>query len=345
MKFQTTLLYFLLLSTLSFAQQRDSFKQFKSQLQKQKSAKELVLTKALDYTHDHELYVDDLIDLCSYFPREKMKYKLCLEAYPRIRDKRNFFKVYDVFSSFAYAIKLYHHTQGKAVATPVHEPVVNYPKLKHYHGILNDHCKQPMSKFAFKALMNTASNAPNDQELFSDLKKLTDGNCFSTAQLMKLAQKIGLTSYRMSFLKFAFPGAIDVENYYYTLQLIDSDMEKQRLRLFIDEQIETYSTPEPVDTCHTPPSEFDYILKTIKDERFPKDKLNLAKKQLAKNCFNPSQLRLIIMEFSFDDDKLVLLKYSFDFVDYKDQFYKFRDLLRFINNKKDFDRFLLEHKQ
>lgn len=54
-----------------------------------------------------------LQDACYYLYSDQKKYELCVAAYPNIIDKDHFFKIYDSFSTFSYAIKLYHNTQEK----------------------------------------------------------------------------------------------------------------------------------------------------------------------------------------------------------------------------------------
>ncbi len=54
-----------------------------------------------------------LQDACNYLRTDESKYNLCLYAYPRITDRENFFDIYNSFSSFSYAMKLYHNTQAK----------------------------------------------------------------------------------------------------------------------------------------------------------------------------------------------------------------------------------------
>ena len=48
---------------------------------------------------------------------DQKKYELGVAAYPNIIDKDNFFSIYDSFSKFSWAIKLYHNTQEKQQLT------------------------------------------------------------------------------------------------------------------------------------------------------------------------------------------------------------------------------------
>jgi predicted negative regulator of RcsB-dependent stress response len=52
-----------------------------------------------------------LQDACHYLYSDQKKYELCVSAYQNIIDKDHFFNIYDSFSAFSLAMKLYHNTQ------------------------------------------------------------------------------------------------------------------------------------------------------------------------------------------------------------------------------------------
>jgi len=54
-----------------------------------------------------------LQDACHYLYSDQKKYELCVATFPNIIDKDHFFNIYDSFSKFSFAIKLYHNTQEK----------------------------------------------------------------------------------------------------------------------------------------------------------------------------------------------------------------------------------------
>ncbi|CAL2095640.1 DUF4476 domain-containing protein [Tenacibaculum sp. 190524A02b] len=341
MKLQTTLLLLLFTSFLSFGQKKSNYQSLKLELQKNNSQKEESLKRSINFFNQNTISVNDLLDLCSYFPNDRMKYRVCLNAYPTIIDKENFFEVYDLFQSFSYAIQLYHNTQATQIQS---DQIINYPNHKLYDGLVHNSCKEPMSRFMFKDLVRSLHLSNNDAINLGTLKRLINGHCLSTSQIMKLTQKLDANLNRFSFLKHAFNAVFDIENYYFTEQLIQGRLYKNRLHDFISDKIAYINTNAVNDDCFVEPNEFDYIMRTIKDERFSKQKTILAKQHIEKNCFSIEQLRTIVNDFSFDGDKLKVLKYSFPYIERKDQFYKLRDLLKFTSNRKEFDKFLLSQK-
>ncbi len=340
MKLLTTLLFLFHFSFFSFSQTKTNYKKFKSEIQQKRYSKDLTLNKTMSFLRNNEIYVSELIDICNYFTRESLKYKICLNAYPKIIDKRNFFETYNVFNSFSYAIKLYHNTQGNPISnTPPVHPQINYPNYTSYNGLINNYCNQPMQGYQFKRLMNRIRSSSIS---LLQLKQVLKNNCFSTKQVMILGEKLQFTNNRYDFFVYAFNYTSDVENFFYTKQLISSRLQKQELDNFIRRKIDLIQAASEIDNCYTSTEDFNYILKAIRSEHFSKPKLILVKKQIAKYCLNLQQIRTIANEFPFEGDRLDLLKYSFEYIHKKDSFYTLRDLLKFNSNQKKFDQFLLD---
>lgn len=68
---------------------------------------------AMNYFLTEHSTTIQLQDACHYLYNDQKKYDLCVAAYPNIIDKDHFFNIYDSFSKFSWAIKLYHNTQEK----------------------------------------------------------------------------------------------------------------------------------------------------------------------------------------------------------------------------------------
>ncbi|MCO4814340.1 MAG: DUF4476 domain-containing protein [Flavobacteriales bacterium] len=72
---------------------------------------------AMNYFLTEHATTIQLQDACHYLYSDQKKYELGVAAYPNIIDKDNFFNIYDAFSKFSWAIKLYHNTQEKQQLT------------------------------------------------------------------------------------------------------------------------------------------------------------------------------------------------------------------------------------
>ena len=339
MKLRILLLLGLCLSFATYGQKKTKYESFKKELTQKKYAPEMVLDKAMNYTSQNDIYVSELIDACRFFTSDRRKYRICVNAYPKVIDKRNFFQVYDLFSSFSFAMKLYHNTQANQNTSSQ----IDYPNADYYHGIVTNACKQPMSEYQFNSLYSKRGNGRN--YTINDLKDIIAHNCLSTAQIMKLTEMLQSNGDRLELLQFSFPYSFDLENFYYTEQLINENYLKQRLIRFIDLEITKINNQPGYNDCMPlSQNEFEYVLKSIKDERFSKERLQLAKQHIERNCFSIPRISAIVSQFNFDKDKLDILKMSFQNCPEKDQFYKLKETLNFSRYKREFDQFLLDQR-
>ena len=116
----------------------------------------------------------------------------------------------------------------------------------------------------------------------------------------------------------------------------------RRKQEFMDSEPDVETIEIVEETCITEESEFSHIITTIESQSFSSDKKEMAKKQVSKNCLSMEQLRKVVPLFSMDDDKLEILKFTYDYAEYPEKMYLLRDLLTFSSSKKEFDDFLID---
>ena len=54
------------------------------------------------------------------------------------------------------------------------------------------------------------------------------------------------------------------------------------------------------------------------------------------------QLKEIVSIFSFEKDRLEVIKYLYDYAPFPDKMYTFRGMLKFLSSKQEFDKFLID---
>ncbi len=292
-----------------------------------------------------------LQDVSYYMPNDQMRYQLCLAAYPKVIDKNNFFNIYDLFSTLSYAIKLYHGTQAKdgsleSENTPDRDySSINFPNSDGYIGLTGINCNLPMSQNDFNYFFDGLLFGSNDNEQLEFLKQQVTTHCFSTAQIMKLGLELQLEKNRLTFLKFALNKCFDLENFISTSQLINHSYYKDDLEAYIEDYLISVSPPTtdyPINNCYINDEEFSQTLISIKDQLFSDKQKVMAKKNIERKCFSMEQLQEIVTIFSFDKDRLEIIKYLYDFAPYPDKMYTFRSKLKFLNSKQKFDKFLID---
>jgi len=299
---------------------------------------------------------DQLIDICYYLPNDLSRYKLSLLAYPKIVDKENFFFVYDVFEQLSFAMRLYHNTQikenfasyeviddgdvyGDYIDELYHS--VKFPDPSRYAGPTGINCRVPMADNDFNYYLNHLQLSRDQNRRLEFLKGQVSNNCFSTAQVMKLGFELALEKDRLDFLKYASDKCFDKGNFIESSQLISHVFYKDELLAFIGSNSGGFYDPEPPTECLVSDEEFGYIRNSIKSLTFA-DKMKVAaKKNINKKCLSMDQLRVIVSLFSFDNDRLDMAKYAYDYAPYPDQMYKFSNLFTFGSSKREFDDYIL----
>ncbi len=95
--------------------------------------------------------------------------------------------------------------------------------------------------------------------------------------------------------------------------------------------------------CQPPvtPERFENMLHTIENQDFESSKLSTAK-QIVKynNCLTVNQLVQILNLFDFDDTKLKLAKFAYDYIYDIEDFYKVNNVFDFDSNKKKLAKYL-----
>lgn len=110
------------------------------------------------------------------------------------------------------------------------------------------------------------------------------------------------------------------------------------------------SKPEPVYVSGysgvvgcTPPTSSERIesmAKTVENQSFGDDKVRVTKQILRTNCVTLDQLIVILNKFDWDDGKLEIAKFAYDYVYDLENYYKVYDLFSFSSSGEELEEFL-----
>lgn len=322
------------------------------------------LNNALSYFSTTHATTKQLQDACFYMNSDQEKYDLCLAAYPNIIDKDNFINIYDYFSSFSSALKLYQKTQGRDEVLSVQyncrlnvEQDMNtrFDLLIHQGDVFLSVNKLDE---AITAYLQAKAIKPNDptpgmkieevRRLQKELININNQNSQDNAKFNALIQQgdhllaYNLFDEAISFYRQAM--AIKQGDQTAYARIKEANRRKQGYNINTqDDDIEIEETIEVVQTsCATEESKFSHIMTAIEDQSFSSDQKDMAKKQISKNCMSIDQFKKIVTLFSMDDDRLEMLKFIYDHTEHTDKMYTLRDLLTFSSTKKEFDEFLID---
>ena len=113
----------------------------------------------------------------------------------------------------------------------------------------------------------------------------------------------------------------------------------------------TQSTrPEPVYVSGytgkvgcTPPTSKERVedmAKTVEKQTFNDDKVRVTKQIIRTNCMTLDQLVVLLNNFDWDDGKLEIAKFAYDYVYDLENYYKIYDLFTFSSSGKELEEFL-----
>ena len=115
-------------------------------------------------------------------------------------------------------------------------------------------------------------------------------------------------------------------------------------------QPQNETKPEPVYVSGysgkigcTPPTSTERIesmAKTVENQSFGDDKVRVTKQILRTNCITLDQLIVILNKFDWDDGKLEIAKFAYDYVYDLENYYKVYDLFSFSSSGEELEEFL-----
>ncbi|MBP6732169.1 MAG: DUF4476 domain-containing protein [Chitinophagales bacterium] len=282
------------------------------------------------------------------FLSDYWRYQFAAEVYPNTRDKDNFYDVYDAFTSYSAVFRLNDYVHSLPAMPDICEPVpmpgqavIVYPLCTNYNG--SKGCPLPVSDKDFKVYAASVFSQPNDDLRIKAARDLVDKVCISMAQLMSITLSLDLETRRLTFMKEAFLRVYDLENYNYAAAVLSNELYRNDwmnyCKASLTSTIVVTSPPAPV--CEVTQPELDEIKATVKKQSFSSTQLALVKQILnAKKCFKCSQIKQLMPVFSFEDDKMELARFAYDYTVDKNNYYTLTDAFSFSSSKEELLNFI-----
>lgn len=356
MRIKLVTLFLILSSTLSYAQRPQRCEVPLPEhvfRQKQKSvaiqpSEDLKLQVASAIAVNNCLSVEQVKNMAALFIDDFNRLDFAKTAWYNTVDKENFYFVYDEFAYFSTVFMLHDFVKtmegNPTDYLPPYEPPINlnfppldYPAYENYKGPAN--CNFPIRENEFKkAAIQVAGNSSEANRMLL-LTQITQNNCLSVAQAMKLASLLSSEPNRLSFFKTAIMSIFDLDNLPFGSQLFAHIQNKAAYNEFISRP-----APGPVvppSQCKIAPNEFLQIKESIQKEGFNSTKLTIAKQIIrSKQCFTSTQMTDLVRLFSFEDSRLELAKFGWDYTIDRENYYRVADALTFSKSKEELMKFL-----
>lgn len=288
------------------------------------------------------------------FTEDNYRFEFCRAAYLSTFDRVNYFEVYDAFTSFSFALRLYDVTRSpqqiivpilnktlEKVKEPTKEPVAPkfdnfvYPSAGDYTG--NTGCE---GTIAGDALFNTraiqVASQPTDESKLIAIRLSTEDACYTMAQLMKLTSLIGSEEIRYNTLSECFPKIYDQDHYVSARSLFKSThLQNQWVT-----SAQFMLTPPAPAVCVVEASEMKEVMKSLQTKSFSSEKMDLLRNRKTDKCFNVDQISSLSKEFSFDKDKLAVMKMFYNSCPNIEDYSKLLDELSFGYLQDDLTQFI-----
>jgi hypothetical protein len=290
------------------------------------------------------------------------KLEFCKIAFANTTDKDNFYDVYDAFAYFSTVFRLHDFvTMARQQAvqpfvpnTPLYSgsntaiiqdnmivyPPLPYPEVNGYLGVTQ--CNMPVSDAVVNGhVQHMLVSNMTAQGRLDYIRTIISANCFSTAQIMRLATVFSMETMRLEVIKHGIQRVYDKGNYEYAKYVLTSQpLINDFLNTLFGNQVVT--PPVVVQPlCTVSNTDYNQIKASIEKERFANTKVTIAKQALkTKKCFTVEQIMGILQLFAFEDNKLELAKFAYDYCTDRENYYRVSDVFTFSSSKEELIRFL-----
>jgi hypothetical protein len=284
------------------------------------------------------------------------------KAYATVFDPENYYEVYDVFSRFSMAIRLYDFVNGRNTSNPVvinpnptnpnptnpnnpnfnNYPNYQYPSSDNYMGAKN--CSAPISEAVFESVAQRVRTTTAMLNKLNLARQAVQNNCLSVSQAMRLVSLVPEGS-RLELLRSAYPNIFDVENLPAASQVFEIRTNQDQWQAFLSQNSVGNNPASPIgNACEVSANEYNIMLATLHKEISDFGKMNLMKNIVSNHCFTVEQVRGIVKLYTSDSSRLEAAKFLYDYTvpTEKRQYFAVANELTFSSNRAELSNFLAQ---
>lgn len=361
----TTILICLLLPVV-FGQQKTcnsplnsvQFNQKYNQVANQ-SNEDVKLQLAKNVAQNYCMTTNQIKSFAGVFFDDMYRLDFAMTAYPNTINQQDFYDVYDAFAYFSNVFRLHDYIKSLE-SKPTQEeqaPIVQMPEFPQhtYPGSANyngeKRCDNPVDQDEFKEMVLQIHSQQNDKTRATVATVVSSSHCITVSQAMKISTMIESEHARLNYLKAMHKHVYDYNNFSASVQVFQNSQYRDDLVAYITNMDATQeqqddppaqTKPNPVEeSCTISDEDFKNMKKTIENESFNNTKVNIAKNIFrTKECFTVSQIKEVLQLFSFENSKLDLAKYAYDYCTNPDDYYQVNDVFSFSRSKNELTEYV-----
>jgi hypothetical protein len=228
-------------------------------------------------------------------------------------------------------------------------------------------CQNPLSLSAYSAALGRIQSRPTESAKYSIAKdEIERAGCITSAQALEFMKALGLSSSRLNLGKVAWHHVADPENFHVTYDAFTMGTQIDQLKAYVRQHPYPNVVPSPNPNpnplpqplpqpdhyvmpgytgqigCPWPmlPDAFARAKQTISKQSFESTKISVMKQMAAQNCFTVDQVKELVRMLTFDNSKLDMAKYLFDYTYDLSNYFMVSEVFTFSGSTEDLNRFL-----
>jgi len=192
--------------------------------------------------------------------------------------------------------------------------------------------------------LNAEGNAP---ERLEKAHRIVRSHRLSSMQVKAIAARLHDDADRLQFALAAYPFTVDPENFYEVYDAFSSFSKVMRLHDGIREN----RRPMPPVVVHAPrivsDEDFRGMIKALRSESFDQTRGKVARQILStsQRQFLSRQIKQMLDCFDFENNKLELAKFAYDYVADRDMYFAVNESFDFDASKQNLARYIESRKQ
>lgn len=330
------------------------------------------LQDAVRFTQDNCLSAEQIRELMSLFREEQNRLALAENAYATVFDPENYYVVYDGFTKFSSVVILYdfinkggtpiniypnnptNPTNPNNPTNPVNPtnpnapdftgyPLYNYPDYQNYWGAKN--CSAPISESVFQSIAIRIRSLQNENMRFNAVRQAVQSNCLAVSQLMRLVSLLNNENNRLDAMRLSYPNIYDAGNLPTASQVFQNRVNYQQWEAFLQQN--QLNNPNnntlPGSVCAVSNNDYANIVQSIRRENISDNRMRVAKNITRNyNCFSVEQVRGIVKLFNFDDQRLEIAKFLYEYtsIEERRQYFMVANEFSFSGTRQELQEFI-----
>lgn len=314
------------------------------------------LTMACELVRRNSILTIQAKKMAGLFANDYFRLDFMQCAFGSIYDQENIYDLYDAFSTFSYVMRFHDFVeaqterprrQGKyrdAYGRDYSFPEYNYPSYDNY----NDYslCDRPINEEEFDEVVIQILSLRDDDSRIQAVSRIAESNCLTVSQIMKLGSIIEKEQKRLEYLKRIYDHTYDVNNFSYGNQLFREKTYITEFDNYVKDRSNRNSRDYNRDRrqdnhCRVSDTEMSEIVASIKRQSFDNTKLETAKQVVrAKQCFSVYQIKQLLELFSFENNRLDLAKFCYNYCTDRSDYYKLNSSFTYSGSVDELNKYI-----